>query len=468
MKRKWLIVGILGFLELLICASILALIWVGGTAAGGVRFFYITDTHVEETIEESFEVDGPAVIDVDVSSDDVAVKGGDGDTVEVTAKLSLWGADEEDARKQLDVKMTQKGNRIIIRVERPQWIYAFTINRGSHVDFEISVPAESALELATSSGDLWVRDVTGSAELRAISGDIKVERFDGTVSARASSGDVTLSSLSHGGDVTVETTSGKIALQDVEGDSLIVQASSGDLALTDLNAPEDVRVRTISGDIRLRGLEAGSLTVDASSGEPVLSDLNITGHIEVETSSGDVELRDIEADSLTVDASSGQIQIERGTLDGGLDVENTSGRVTVTGVSASSYRLGSSSGVVSLDGCSGPVTVRTTSGNINIEGGTAVQLEVETSSGGLKFSGSLAAEGSHSIRSISGDVHLILPDDAAFDLDVETTSGDIDTDFAVEMTKFSEHRVAGKVNGGGPTLAIKTSSGDVALTSVAE
>jgi hypothetical protein len=51
-------------------------------------------------------------------------------------------------------------------------------------------------------------------------------------------------------------------------------------------------------------------------------------------------------------------------------------------------------------------------------------------------------------------------------VDIATTSGNIRTDFVVGMTTIDEDRVVGSVNDGGPLLEIKTSSGDVTLTSV--
>ena len=141
MKRKWLIVGILVFLEMLVCAGILAVAWTGQAAIKGVRLVYVADTHVEGTEERTFAVNGPAVVDLQNDFGDVAVTGSDGSEVEVIARLSLWGADEEDARRQVDVQMNQVGDRITIRLIRPEHLYAFAFfDRGWRVEFEIRVP----------------------------------------------------------------------------------------------------------------------------------------------------------------------------------------------------------------------------------------------------------------------------------------------------------------------------------------
>jgi len=388
MKRKWWIVGILVFLELLICVAILLTLWVGRTAFEGIRFFYRADTHVEETVEETFFVDGPAVLDLEAEFGDVTVTGSEGDEVEVTARLNLWGSDEDDARRQVDVQMTQEGNRINVRVVRPEWAYVgFAFTRSSRVDFEVRAPSETSLQLATSSGDLAVSGVTGTAKLETSFGNIEVEEVRGLVSAQSDSGDITLIGLSEGGDLEAETNFGKLVL------------------------------------------------------------------------------RDITADSLTAHSDSGDVQVEAVTLDGVLDLRTNFGKVTANGIRATSYRLKSDSGSLTLDGCRGPLDLQTNFGDIEVRNATEAELTLKTDSGRIYFSGSLHAEGVHLVESGFGKVHLVLPADAAFDLDAETDFGSIKTDFAVTVTEFEEKHIVGEVNRGGPPLQIHTDSGDITLES---
>ena len=429
MKRKWWIVGVLVFLELLVCAGILLTMWVGRTALGGVRFFYRADTHVEETVEKTFVVDGPAVLDLEADFSDVTVTGSEGDEVQVTASLSLWGSDEEDARRQVDVQMTQEGNRITVRVVRPEWAYVgFSFTRSPRVDFEIRVPSETSLQLATSSGDLTVSDVTGTTKLETNFGNVEVEEVSGPVSAQSDSGDVTFIGLSDGGDLEAETNFGKLVLRDITADSLTAHSDSGDI-------------------------QAEEVTLD--------------GALDLRTNFGSVSVRDVEAEHLTARSDSGEIQAEESTLDGALDLETNFGKVTANGVRATSYRLKSDSGGLALDGCSGPLDLQTNFGDIEVRNATGAGLTLKTDSGKIYFSGSLQAEGVHRVESGLGKVHLVLPADAAFDLDAETDFGSIKTDFAVTVTEFAKKRVAGEVNGGGPLLQIHTDSGDITLESTA-
>jgi DUF4097 and DUF4098 domain-containing protein YvlB len=142
--------------------------------------------------------------------------------------------------------------------------------------------------------------------------------------------------------------------------------------------------------------------------------------------------------------------------------------VTVDGVRALSYRLKSDSGNLTLDECSGPLDLQTGFGNVDVSDAAEAALMLKVSSGKIYFSGSLYAEGIHRVESGFGKVHLVLPSDAAFDLDAETEFGSIKTDFAVMVTEFEEKHMVGEVNGGGPSLWIHTDSGDITLEHLAD
>jgi DUF4097 and DUF4098 domain-containing protein YvlB len=427
MKRKWWIVGILVLLELVVCAVILMTFWAGWDAFGEVRFFYVADTFVEETLEETFAVDGPAVVDLTSDYGDVTVTGSEGDEVEVVARLILWGEDEEDARRQVDVQMTQRGNRIAIRVVRSDRVYVgFASTRGSRVDFEIRVPAETSLKLLTDHGDLIVDGVTGAMELGTDFGGIEVEEVSGRVDAKSDSGDITLIGVSDGGDIEAETDFGALVLQDITAESLIAHSDGGDI-------------------------QVENVTLD--------------GALDLETNFGSVTVQDAEAERIQTHSDSGDIQVEDATLDGALDLETNFGDVTANGVRASSYRMVSDSGNLTLNGCSGLLDLRTDFGSIEVRDGTEAALTLKTDSGEIYFSGSLHAEGVHLVETGFGKVHLVLPPDAAFDLDAETDFGSIKTDFAVTVSEFEEKHMVGKVNGGGPLLQIRTDSGSITLVS---
>jgi DUF4097 and DUF4098 domain-containing protein YvlB len=306
MKRKWWIIGILVFLELLVCGGIFLTMWVGRTAFGGIRFFYRADTHVEETVEKTFVVDGPAVLDLEVEFGDVTVMDSKGDEVEVTARLSLWGSDDEDARRQVDVQMTQEGNRINVRVVRPGWHYVFFAStRSPRVDFEVRVPPETSLQLVTSSGDLMVSDVTGTMKLETSFGSIAVEEVSGPLSARSDSGDITLIGLSDSGDLEAETNFGKLVLRDITADSLIACSDSGDIQAEKVTLDGALDLETNFGKVTANGVRATFYRLKSDSGSLTLD--GCSGPLDLQTNFGDIEVRNAMEAALTLKTDSGKI-----------------------------------------------------------------------------------------------------------------------------------------------------------------
>ena len=117
-------------------------------------------------------------------------------------------------------------------------------------------------------------------------------------------------------------------------------------------------------------------------------------------------------------------------------------------------------------GCGGPLDLQTNFGDIEVRDAVKAELVLETNSGKVYFSGGLEDDvGEHRVESGFGNVHLVLPADAAFDLDAETDFGSIKTDFAVTVSEFEEKHMVGKVNSGGPSLQIHTDSGNITLES---
>ena len=107
--------------------------------------------------------------------------------------------------------------------------------------------------------------------------------------------------------------------------------------------------------------------------------------------------------------------------------------------------------------------LETGSGNIEargVDGG----LRASTGSGNVRVDGTPA--NSWSVRTGSGDAELRLPQEAAFDLDVSSSSGSVSVNHPVTTTvqghvEESRKSIRGKVRGGGAEISVHTGSGDV-------
>jgi DUF4097 and DUF4098 domain-containing protein YvlB len=191
----------------------------------------------------------------------------------------------------------------------------------------------------------------------------------------------------------------------------------------DVSVPADTAVRTHSGsgDQEIRGTH-GNVEVQTGSGDVRLASL--TGEIQVHTGSGDVRAREVSG-AVRGGTGSGDVEVEE-TGPGDIDLHTGSGGITARGIQ-------------------GGFRGHTGSGDVTAEGTQTNEWELQTG---------------------SGNVRVRLPSNAAFDADIQTSSGSIDVGSPIEMTVQgrvgdSRKSIQGKVRGGGPVLRVRTGSGDI-------
>ncbi len=156
------------------------------------------------------------------------------------------------------------------------------------VDFTISVPAGTPIEVQAISADVDVAQVCGSARLGSISGGVTLVCARGDVEVESVSGDVSATDLS--GRAEISSTSGDVVVRQVKGD-LSARSVSGGVTLDQVDG-DDVGVETVSGDIGFTGPihENGRYRFRSHSGDVTVrpeGDLNAV--VSVSTFSGDLE-----------------------------------------------------------------------------------------------------------------------------------------------------------------------------------
>jgi DUF4097 and DUF4098 domain-containing protein YvlB len=217
---------------------------------------------------------------------------------------------------------------------------------------------------------------------------------------------------------------GKVEV-DVEGrnaQDLVIEQRGGRILL---RTPEGLGGRWDSFDVTVRTPAGANLEVRAASADV---DVQVAlGSLGARLASGDIRAQDVEGDA-AVESASGDVEL--GEVGGNLVVSTASGDV----------QLGRGRG---------RVAVHTASGEVRL-GNAHAALSASTQSGDLEvehYEG-----GDLECRSTSGDVRIGLPPGRTLDVDLNTLSGDIRSDFPSE-------------NGEGATarLRVKTISGDIVL-----
>jgi DUF4097 and DUF4098 domain-containing protein YvlB len=156
------------------------------------------------------------------------------------------------------------------------------------VDFTISVPAGTGLEIHTISADIDAGGVCGDTRLASISGGITLVCGNGDVAVESVSGDVSATDIR--GSIEIASTSGDVQARQIRGD-VTARSVSGDVSIDQVDA-QDAGVETVSGDVGFTGPihDNGRYRFRSHSGDitvRVVGELNAV--VDVSTFSGDLE-----------------------------------------------------------------------------------------------------------------------------------------------------------------------------------
>ena len=178
--------------------------------------------------------------------------------------IRSWARNQIRVQAEYDrarIDVTESAGRVTVR----------TINRygSGEVDYTISVPRGTGIEINAVSSDVTIGDVCGDLNLNTVSGDVEVDCIEGDGQIQTVSGDVTVSNV-RSRHLEVGTTSGDVQVTGVRG-GVGAHSVSGDVTLSRIEGDE-VRAETVSGDIDYDGRIAdnGRYSFEAHSGDITL------------------------------------------------------------------------------------------------------------------------------------------------------------------------------------------------------
>lgn len=187
---------------------------------------------------------------------------------------------------------------------------------------------------------------------------------------------------------------------------------------------------------------------------------NVHGDLSIDAASAPVTTSNTRGE-LDIDVGSGTVQVTQAR--GDLSVDTGSGSVGLSDIRGRSVSIDTGSGeVTASDVRSGQLSVETGSGNIQVTGLTAPHVSLETGSGSV--TADLSGEvWDVDVETGSGDVTLKVPPTLGAEVDIETASGEIETDFAIEVTRHSRDHMTGRIGDGRGKIDIETGSGGIRL-----
>lgn len=330
-------------------------------------------------------------------------------------------------------------------------VYTFPYNQ------EVKTADHPALDISNTSGSITIN--SHPDKVIKIQAHKKVKAKDAQ-EAQKTAEHIVIGVTSQGETVKVET-----AFEDVKGENfwdflfgrrfsrsawveyqiwvpqncqILVSATSADINVNKIQA--EVRISCTSGDIQLKDIE-GDLEISVTSGDMLLT--GIKGAADISATSGDLRVEKLEG-ALSYSSSSGDIKADN--LKAEVQIETSSGDIRLREV-AGQVRIEASSSDIIIEQVEGSLSVHTTSGDI-----------IATSQ---RLSGD-----SYTLESSSGDIKFTLPSKQGGHLELETVSGTLRANLPITVESVSERRFSGYINQTGPEIIIRTTSGDVLLTTL--
>lgn len=237
------------------------------------------------------------------------------------------------------------------------------------------------------------------------------------------------------GAVTIDTRRGDVAVRDREG-NVKVTDSGGDVSLENINGAAEVAIRPTKGSFRATNV-TGDLTLDGRIEDTNIAD--VRGSVQMTGDFfGDMTLSKV---TKAVTFRSSRTNLQFATLPGEMTMQSDDLRANQV---------------------SGPVQVTTREKNITLED-VAGDIKVENTNGTVNVRPTKM--GDVSITNHKGDVELTVPAKSAFQFNLTTQNGDINSDFGtVNSSQTGRSSVAnGTVGSGGPKVQITNAYGDVSL-----
>ena len=234
-------------------------------------------------------------------------------------------------------------------------------------------------------------------------------------------------------------------------------------AKIDVKVPRYADVETLEGyrgDIEVSDVD-GTTLIGAGNGDVIISRV---GALKVSRRSGDVTVREVKGD-VTARSFNGDVVVANVT--GLVDVAATNGDLRVNNAGGD-VRANSATGDIEVRCAKGRAEVSSASGSITLIG-IGGDADASTASGEVIFKGPIQVGGSYRLKSLSGEVAMMIQADTpGFTATLTTYSGEIETAFPLKVGSQMpggpiNRRITGVFGNGQAKLSLDSFSGMVKI-----
>lgn len=154
--------------------------------------------------------------------------------------------------------------------------------------------------------------------------------FSGELDLHATTGDVDVDGIKLKKDLSVNSTTGEIKLEDCAFENIIVANSTGETELDDVTA-QDVKANSTTGNISAKNLIGKGFIGETSTGEVNLSDVELSGDMKVNTTTGNIIQNNASVKgTVTLVATTGNIELNKFLVEKEFFAQTSTGNITAT------------------------------------------------------------------------------------------------------------------------------------------
>lgn len=312
-------------ITLLVVALALVCLGIGAVAFFTVNGGFPTNSpfdrnNISSQVEESktlkVDADKPLTLKITDDAGDVTVTGGDVETVQV--KVVKTAYDSTQARADEEVKtieytIEQVGDTITLSYKIPN---SMNFNNNINtVDFIVTVPTETSVNVDTSFGSVAVQGVQGVVNLSNDFGDVGAKNIEGELTIQSNSGEINVEAVDAGDkNVEIKTDFGDITLEQIKAGDVSATSNSGTVTFTKVNVTKELNIQSDFGDIDLTQAMASSYDLHTNSGSITID--GAKGKLKAYTDFGNIEILNAKSVTLDVKTNSGNIEFS-GSLGAG-------------------------------------------------------------------------------------------------------------------------------------------------------
>jgi DUF4097 and DUF4098 domain-containing protein YvlB len=341
-------------------------------------------------------------VKIDIGS--VRVEGGSQQTISYVIRNHSYSGSEEKARREFDnykISAYVRGDTA--------WIVGDWQGGRPHRfsgDFVVNVPREmDEIKAETEGGNVSASGIAGRVDAQSGGGSIRVDDIGGAINAETGGGNIDVGNV--GSDVNLSTGGGSIKVNSAKG-RIEAESSGGSVSI--VSGMQGAVLETGGGSIQVERC-AGRVKASTGGGSIDLGDIG--GPAEMETGGGSIRL---------------------GSAKGPVHAETGGGSIELNGVPSARAETGAGGIVakfVAANGENHDSQLETSAGDITVYLAPNVNISVRAS---------IEVANGHNIRSDFSDIR------------VTTEGGDYGP-----KTVTAE----GSLNGGGPVLKVRTTTGDI-------